>query len=655
MNTRTTTVGLLLAAALFLALNLLTGPLLRGVRADLTEQRLYTLSGGTRNILGGLEEPITLRFFFAKSVAAEAPPLLSYAERVREMLEEYVALSGGMLELEVIDPEPYSEAEELAVGYGIQGRIANAEGDRLYMGIVGTNTVDDEEVLPVLDPRRESFLEYELTEMIDRLENPDLPIVGLVSSLPLRGGSQPAAQPGQPPQQLPPWPILDLVQRRYELRDLAPATLTEIDEDIDLLLLIHPKGLTPEGSYAIDQFALRGGKVVAFIDPFCYLDPARQSQDPMAALNNSSDSGIDQLLLAWGVALQPSRIVGDSVGALTVRDRANQPVKMPLAFGITDETIDGDDILTSPLTKLRFFMPGALSRAEDAPDGVTVETLFTTTEAGGGTVDTITLLGPLDPQIVADGFLENAPRAAIAVRVSGDVRSAFPDGPPASEEAEDPAANEGDGAEGEDPSEGDGAVHLAASSAPFNALVFADADMLHDSVWATPMRDIFGNVRLQPQVDNASLLVSALENMSGSSDLISLRSRAEFSRPFTRKEALMAAAEERFRAEELELEAKLADTQARLDELQRDKDPSSALILSPEQEEQIEAFRAEQVETRRKLRGVKRELRSEIDALGTRLKLLNIFLVPVIIAALVLGVRMGRQGGRSARSGGAQS
>ena len=653
MNTRTTTVGLLLAAALFLALNLLTGPLLRGVRADLTEQRLYTLSGGTRNILGGLEEPITLRFFFAKSVAAEAPPLLSYAERVREMLEEYVALSGGMLELEVIDPEPYSEAEELAVGYGIQGRIANAEGDRLYMGIVGTNTVDDEEVLPVLDPRRESFLEYELTEMIDRLENPDLPIVGLVSSLPLRGGSQPAAQPGQPPQQLPPWPILDLVQRRYELRDLAPATLTEIDEDIDLLLLIHPKGLTPEGSYAIDQFALRGGKVVAFIDPFCYLDPARQSQDPMAALNNSSDSGIDQLLLAWGVALQPSRIVGDSVGALTVRDRANQPVKMPLAFGITDETIDGDDILTSPLSKLRFFMPGALSRAEDAPDGVTVETLFTTTEAGGGTVDTITLLGPLDPQIVADGFLENAPRAAIAVRVSGDVRSAFPDGPPASEEAEDPAANEGDGAE--DPSEGDGAVHLAASSAPFNALVFADADMLHDSVWATPMRDIFGNVRLQPQVDNASLLVSALENMSGSSDLISLRSRAEFSRPFTRKEALMAAAEERFRAEELELEAKLADTQARLDELQRDKDPSSALILSPEQEEQIEAFRAEQVETRRKLRGVKRELRSEIDALGTRLKLLNIFLVPVIIAALVLGVRMGRQGGRSARSGGAQS
>ena len=642
MNSRNTTVGLLLAAALFLALNLLTGPLLRGVRADLTEQRLYTLSDGTRNILRGLEEPITLRFFFAKSVASDAPPILSYGERVREMLEEYVAIAGGMLDLEVIEPEPYSEAEELAVGYGIQGRIANQEGDRLYMGIVGTNSVDDEEVLPVLDPRRESFLEYELTEMIDRLENPELPVVGLVSSLPLRGGSQPATQPGQPPQQLPPWPILELVERRYEVRDLAPASLTEIDDEIDLLLLVHPKGLTPAGSYAIDQFALRGGKVVAFVDPFCFFDPARQSNDPMAALNNTSDSGIDQLLLAWGVALQPGRVVGDAIGGLAVRNQANEPVKMPLAFGVTDETIDGDDILTSPLTKLRFFLPGALSRADDAPEGVRVETLVTTTADGGGTVDTITLMGPLDPQVVADSFLPNAPEAAVAVRVSGDVRTAFPDGPPGA--AEEPAED------GEAPAEeGD---HLATSSAPFNALVFADADMLQDSVWATPMRDIFGNVRLQPQVDNASLLVSALENLSGSSDLISLRSRAEFSRPFTRKEELMMAAEERFRAEELELEAKLADTQARLDELQRDKDPSSALILSPEQEEQIQSFRAEQVETRRKLREVKRELRAEIDALGTRLKLLNIFLVPAIIAALVLSVRMGRAG---ARSGGATS
>ena len=644
MNTRNTTLGLLLAAALFLALNLLASPLLRGVRADLTEQRLYTLSQGTRNILAGLEEPITLRFFFAKTVATEAPPLLSYAERVREMLEEYAALSGGQLRLDVIDPEPYSEAEELAVGYGIQGRVANAEGDRLYMGIVGTNSVDDEEVLPVLDPRRESFLEYELTEMIDRLENPELPLVGIISSLPLRGGSQPAAQPGQPPQQLPPWPILELIERRYEVLDLDPASLTELDGDIDLLLLLHPKGLSMEGRYAIDQFALSGGKVVAFVDPFCYLDPARQSADPMAALSNSSDSGIDDLLAAWGVTMTPSRVAGDSIGALTVRDREGQPVQMPLAFGITDETINGDDILTSPLKKLRFFMPGALARSEDAPEGVTVETLATTTEGGGGTMDTLSLMGPLDPQIVSDTFLENAPDAALAVRVSGNVRSAFPGGAPGA------AAGE----PGETAPDADTA-HLNASSAPFNALIFADADMLHDSVWAQPMQDIFGNVRLQPQVDNASLLVSALENMSGSSDLISLRSRAEFSRPFTRKQALMLDAQERFRAEEVELEAKLADTQARLDQLQRDKDPSSALIISEEQEEQVSAFRAEQVETRRKLREVKRDLRAEIDALGTRLKLLNIFLIPAILAALTLSVRMGRAGARTARSGGANS
>mgnify|MGYP001792204442 CR=1 FL=1 len=651
MNSRIALAALGLSIALFLAINLLAAPTMRGVRADLTEQKLYTLSEGTRNILGLLEEPIRLRLFFSEAVAKDvsATPLVAYAERVQEMLEEYVAAAGGNLDLEVIDPEPFSVAEELAVDFGVQGEPVNNEGDRLYLGLVGTNSVDDEEVLPVLDPRRESYLEYEITEMIDRLENPELPVVGLITSLPLRGGMQPAAQPGQQPQQTPPWPILSLVERRYEIRDLAPASLTEIPEDFDLLLLVHPQGLTPDGTYAIDQFCLRGGKVVAFVDPYCFFDPKRQSNDPMAQLEAGTDSGIDPLLLAWGVAMEPSKIVGDSENGLGVRARDGAQVEIPVVFTVTADTMSDDDILASGLRECRYFMPGSVRRSDDAPEGVNVEVLASASEAGSGFVDTMTLLGGLDPRASADAFLANAPSAPLAVRVSGNVRTAFPDGPPSKADDAPEEAQEGESEDGSGDEE-TGGDHLTESAAPFNALVIADADMLHDSVWAQPMRDLFGNINYIPQVDNAALLVSALENLKGSDDLISLRSRAAYNRPFTRKDELTRLAQERFRAEEMELEAKLAEAQQRLNDLQKEKDPANALILSPEQEDAIENLREEQVRTRSELRKVKRNLRAEIDARVLRLKLLNVLLIPAIIASAVASIRLARTGSRSVRT-----
>ena len=651
-------IALGLGTLLFLAVNLFAGPVLRGVRADLTEQKLYTLSDGTKNILANLEEPITLRFFFSETVSEDFPVLLQYSQRVTEMLEEFVAASDGNLKLEVIDPEPYSEAEELAVGYGIQGS-PTPTGDMLYMGLLGTNSVDDEESLPGLDPRRESYLEYEITEMIDKLERPELPVVGLVTSLPLRGGSVPSPQPGQPPQQTEAWPIMDMISRRYEIRDLAPATLTEIPEDMDILLLVHPKGLTPEGVYAIDQFCLKGGKVAAFVDPYCFFDPARQSQDPMAQLNAGVDSGIDPLLQAWGLALTPSQIVGDKSTELGVRGANGQQVQIPVVFDALEETLDRDDILTASLKQVRFFMAGQLTETPDGPEGVTLTTLATTTPEGGGLVDSMTLLGGLDPQAIADGFAPNGGPYALAMRVRGTVRSAFPDGPPSDASAPEDEPVDEDMDEGEtqeaDAASGD---HLAESTAPFNAIVISDADLLNVNVWGQPMQTLFGGVRYVAQADNANLLVSALENLAGSNDLISLRSRAEFQRPFTRKQDLEAVAQERFRAEELELEAKLQETEAKLNDMQQAKDPASALLLSEEQEAEVAKFRKEQVDTKRKLRQVKRDLRAEIDSLGTRLKLLNIFALPALIAALLAAVhlfRSGRSGSPKASNGGTQS
>ena len=639
-------IGLGLGTLLFLAVNLFAGPALRGIRADLTEQKLYTLSDGTRNILSKLEEPITLRFFFSETVSEEFPMLLQYAERVTEMLEEFVAAADGQLKLEVIDPEPYSEAEELAVGYGIQGSPA-PNGDMLYMGLLGTNSVDDEERLPGLDPRRESYLEYEITEMIDKLERPELPVVGLVTSLPLNGGSAPSPQPGQPPQQMEPWPIMEMISRRYEIRDMAPATLTEVPGDMDILLLVHPKGLTPEGLYAIDQFCLKGGKVVAFVDPYCFFDPTRQSQDPMAQLNAGVDSGIDPLLEAWGLALTQSQIVGDDSTKLGVRGADGQQIQIPVVFDVLEETLDRDDILTSSLKQVRYFMPGQLTKSASPPEGVTLTTLATTTDAGGGLVDSMTLLGGLDPQAIADGFAATAGEVILAMRVSGTVRSAFPDGAPGGAPEAEGEGPEGEGAEGEGAEAPETSAHLAVASAPFNALVFSDADLLNVNVWGQPMQTLFGGMRYVAQADNASMLVSALENLAGSNDLISLRSRAEFQRPFTRKQELEAVAQERFRAEELELEAKLQETEAKLNEMQQDKDPSSTLLLSPEQEAEVAKFRTQQVDTKRKLRQVKRDLRAEIDSLGTRLKLFNIFALPALIAALLAAVHLFRAGRRN--------
>lgn len=646
--------GLGLGTLLFLAVNLFAGPVLRGVRADLTEQKLYTLSDGARNILSNLEEPITVRFFFSETVAEEEDIafLLQYAERVTEMLEEFVAASDGKLKVEVIDPEPYSEAEELAVGYGIQGSPVPS-GDMLYMGLLGTNSVDDEEMLPGIDPRRESYLEYEITEMIDKLERPELPVVGLVTSLPLRGGSLPAQQPGQPPQQMEPWPIMEMISRRYEIRDLAPATLTEIPADMDILLMIHPKGLTPEGTYAIDQFCLNGGKVVAFVDPYCFFDPARQGQDPMAQLNAGVDSGIDPLLEAWGLQLTQSQIVGDESTKVGVRGANGQQIKIPVVFDVFAEGLDDDDILTSSLKQLRFFLPGQLAQAEGGPEGATLTPLAATTGDGGGLVDSMTLLAGLDPQAIADGFVADDGAVNLGMRVTGTVRSAFPDGAPGGA-----APEAADAPEGEEPAAAPTSDHLAESASPFNAIVFSDADLLNVNVWGQPMQTLFGGVRYVAQADNASLLVSALENLAGSNDLISLRSRAEFQRPFTRKQELEATAQERFREKELELEAKLEETNAKLNEMQQDRDPTDAMLFSDEQQAEVAKFRAEQVDTRRKLRQVKRDLRAEIDSLGTRLKLFNIFALPALIAALLAAIhllRSGRSSSPKVSTGGTQS
>lgn len=631
-NQRLTIVGVVLGIALFLAVNLLAGPTLRGVRADLTEQKLYTISQGTRNIVGGLEEDITLRYFFTRKLAQEeAESLLPYADRVLEMLEQYEAASGGKITLEVIDPVAFSEEEEAAVRFGIPGRRVSMQGDKLYIGLVGTNSVDGQEVIPVLEPSGESSLEYDLTELIDKLER-DLPVLGLVSGVQLRGGTLPPANQFSQPQQLPAWPILQLVEQRYEVRDLDPTTLAEIPADVDLLLLIQPKGLTDAGLYAIDQFALAGGKICAFVDPVVLFDPAADPEPPMPG---AEVTGMDSLLAAWGVPLKADKVAGDESTGTQIRSRSDKIVTLPMFFDVAEDGLDDDDILTGSLTSMRMLMAGAFDVA--APEGLTATTLAATSAEGGGTVGRSLVTQRMDEETLAASFVNQGEAQTLGVRLRGEISSAFPDGAPA------PAP-----VDGEDAPAAPAEAHLGASTAPFNAIVMADVDMLHENLWAQRVQSLFGGASYRSANGNAPFLVGALENLSGSDDLISLRSREAYRRPFLRKEELAREAQEAFSAKEQALEQKLAEAERKINELQAEKDPQSAYLLSPEQQAEIDRFRAQEVETRRELRKVKRDLKADIEALGTRLELLNIALIPALIIAFGAATWLLRR--RSARA-----
>lgn len=611
---------LILAVVLFVAVNFAANIGLRSTgRWDLTENGLYTLSDGTQHILENLEEPITLRFYFSREVANEETrlaPLLTYAERVEELLEEYEAASSEIT-LEVIEPEPFSEEEDRAVGYGLTAAPVNAAGDQLYFGLVGTNSVDEEVTIPFFDSRRQHFLEYDLTELVHKLANLESKVCGVISTLPLQGEMM---DPRRPPQR---WIILQQIEQIFDLRFLDTTT-TEIDEDIDLLMLVHPKGLSDETLFAIDQFALRGGRVLAFVDGFCDADPGAGG-NPQQQMMAPKTSELDPLLHAWGLDLAKGKLAGDVQNAERVGWQ-NGAIDYVLWLRLRDDCLSESDFVTSGLDSLSLRTPGFLTRREDAT--TTVEPLIETS-VEAMQIDTMQVQFQVDPERLLNSYFNGDERLMLAARISGPARSAFPDGKPKAAAA-DP---EEDGAE----AESDDTADFIADSDSIQVIVVADADLLHESTWAR-VQNFLGQSLIFPTASNGDFVVNCLENLGGSDDLISLRSRGSFQRPFDKKLELERAANDRYRAKEQELESKLRELERNLSELQQEKDGASALILSDDQREAIAGFREQQVETRKELREVRRELRNDIESLGSTLKLANILAVPALLLLGLLGM-----------------
>ena len=621
-----TTTGVVLALVLLFAVNILASRILGPARIDLTENRLFTLSEGTRAILANLDEPVTLRFYLSQRELERVPGIGGYADRVRALLNEYKRLSGGKLALHVIDPEPFSEEEDRAVGYGLRGVPLGLDEGNFYFGLAATNSVDDEEVIPFFASEREQFLEYDVTKLVHNLTKPKQKIVGLLSSLPIEGQGPPmqAAMGGMNAQ---PWMVVEQIRQLFELRSLHPK-LEEIPEDVDVLMLVHPQTLPREALYAIDQYVLRGGRVVAFVDPYS------ETQQPGMAAGfmqpvGSRRSEIDELLSAWGVTLGDD-VVADLDLALKVRMEQGGRVltfDYPVWMNVTPHTFDQDDIVTGNLGNLGFGTPGYLEPAEGATN--TFTPLVTTTPRAAQFTTSQVAAVTTDPRDLLDAYTPQDRAYTVVARVSGKVRTAFPDGRPlpasTDEEGNEPAGEDEAGSEAEPKAE-----HISESTEDAQIILVADADMLADRFWVV-VEEFLGSRIALPSAANSTLVVNALDNLTGSGDLISVRNRGTFTRPFVRVVALKQQAERVYRAKEQELIAQLEETERRLVDLEESNQGNESLIITDAQRDELVQFRQERVRIRKELREVRRQLRADIEALESWLKFANIGLVPILI------------------------
>ncbi len=622
--------GLLLALVLFLAINVLANLGLTGWRLDLTQAKLFTLSPGTRNILGELKDPLSLRFYFSEKQFSGVPPILNYGNRVRDILQEYAARSKGRIKLVVTDPEPFSEAEDQAVGYGLTQIPVNRTGSIGYFGLVGTNAADDQQVIPLLHPDREQALEYDLTKLVHNLAHPKKRVIGVVSKLPIMGALPIPGQGGTSG-----WAIMDSLREVFEVKDLG-SDITVIDPAIDTLLLIHPKALFDSTLYAVDQFVLKGGKAVVFVDPLAEQDAqSPDAANPMAMPTVSSN--LTKLFDQWGVRMAEDKIVGDIEAAIRVQNpgggRGATEIEYLPWMQLGQKNFNRDEFITNQLDTVNVGSAGALEPKEGATTTFT-PLLFTGAQAMVFERDLI--LFQRNPATLLDQFKPGGKQLTLAARVRGKVKTAFPQGRPA------PAASP----EAQKPPESPDTSFVAESKNPINVLVVSDTDLLSDRFWVQ-VQNLLGQRIAIPLADNSNFLVNAIDNLGGNDDLISLRSRKRATRPFSRVDELRREAEAQFRNEQRSLQQKLDDLDGRLQELQKKReDGGKDLLLSPEQRKEIDRFRQEQVKTRKDLRAVQRNLDKNIERLGSVLKFLNIALVPLLIGLLAIAVGLFRSAQR---------
>ena len=612
------------AVVIALAVNVLIGTV--NIRKDLTEEKLYELSDGTREILGALEQPVTLKFFFNSSSPEVPMPLKTYANRVEDLLREYELAGDGNVTLEKYDPKPDSDAEDWARKYGVAGQAMGMIGPSLYIGLVAVMG-DAEAVLPVLDPRTEDLLEYNVTRMITRVATPKKPVVGVISSLPVMGAQRPPyPMPNQPPP-APAWFAFSDLQQDYDVRELS-MPVDEIDSDVDALILVHPKDLPDETLFAIDQFVLKGGSLLAFLDPNSIVEAETQPSQNMQMQFQAKSSNLERLLDAWDVTFDSGKVVADLEAISRLRTQNNQVEDSPVWLSLRKNHMNADDILTAHLESV--MMPFAGVFEATGSDGLEVTSLVSSSESSS-------LVDAMQAQFGGDSirrdFKSGFTRLNLAIRLHGTFKTAFPEGDPSAES--DDAEESGEG-ETEEKAEKTKAASLMESVEPGTVVLIGDTDMIYDRFCVREV-NFFGYGAQQPINDNLSFFANIVDQLAGSAALVGIRTRGRSERPFEVVLDLQRIAQEQYMEEENRLQKRLDEAQRKLGELQAKKDEKQRFILSSEQQKAIESFQEEVVETKQQLKLVRRKLREDIEKLGVKMKVLNILLMPCLIAVAGVG------------------
>ncbi len=590
------------------------------LRFDLTEERLYTISDGSRKILESLQEPVRINFYYSRNNAELPPNFKTYAQRVQELLEEYAAISNGQLILEISDPKPDTEEEEWAQKYGIKS-ITLPSGNTVYFGAV-VSMLDQEMLLPYFDQRRQEFLEYDITQAIQKVSSTSTSKVGLLSALNLQGGR--SRIPGQPPLQK--WVFQSELEKSVSVENL-PLSTEEIPDDISLLIVLHPRGFSPRLQYALDQYVLRGGRLVVLLDPNARADmtsPENQfGQQPQLA------SDLPDLLKTWGVEYDSTKVVGDRLHATQV-NTGQGVMSFPMWMTFRTQSLDQEHPITAQLENLLFVEAGSLKKAAESQTDFTA--LLSLSEQSG-LIDAFQLRFSAPDQLSRDMKVDESAKAVMAI-TAGNFSSAFPNGQPAKEIKDTQAQAEADESEAETPLKH---THLNESADRNSILLFSDVDFLSDQ-FSVQKLNFLGQSIIQPTNDNLNLMLNAAEHLSGNEALMSIRSRGRFSRPFTRILAMQKQSQLVHQTEERQLLSQLDEVQQRLNSLLESagKQGQKEVILSPEVQEEIQQFREEERQARQKLRDVRKILRQDIERLGQGLLLLNMLLVPLIVG--IIGV-----------------
>lgn len=621
----TRTAALVLLVIVFILLALVGSRWMRADRIDLTSDKLYTLTSGTEQIVDSLHAPLKLTLYFSDHATADSAQLRSYEQRVREMLQEMVARSHGRVRLQIVDPVPYSDEEASAEGYGLSPVNVGNNGERVFFGLVGStlapgadNEPDGDSrpggktlSIPVFDPSRETFLEYDIAKLLYELNQPSKPHIGVISSLPVQGNPLIGEEP---------WTVMRQIGQLFDVKAIDPSKLQRIGDDIQVLLLVHPKHLPDDAQYAIDQYVLRGGRLVVFVDPDAELD-----NTPFVDSNGVMDdhnSDLPRLFKAWGVQYDPQKVVLDRSRALRIELADNSALNHPAMLGLTGQELNHDDVVTASLQRVNVASVGYFDLAADAHARL-VPLLQSTNDAEVVPAQRVRE-SSRDPATLLDDYKGDNQHYVIAARLYGAFPSAFP------ERSKAPG-------------------HLARSGDNAEVILVADTDLLTDRLWVSYAQNLLGQTQLSAIANNGDFITNIADNLSGSSALLSIHGHSTSQRPFTRVQALQSAADQKFLAKKQELQRELAETRSRLSELQPAKS-GRAEAGTAEQKAEVEQFLQRQLEINKELRNVQHQLNAEIDALGLRLKFINIVLVPALIAlfGLLYGWRRSRRNRRRA-------